>query len=182
MISVLFKNLKYQTLTFICLSLAVGLVVAFGPRLLGGRVGLLPLFRFNCEVISWREDSNGCILSILLLCGNSKIHVINIYAPTNLSGRKAFFFPADFWEIGGDFNCYEHKMDKLGGNISIADYLTDFRSSFGLVSSLGLILTFLLVRVLINFLSLKVSEVICFNLQFRRVVYPIMISLIYIFN
>ena len=28
--------------------------------------------------------------------------------------------------IGGDFNCYEHKMDKLGGNISIADYLTDF--------------------------------------------------------
>ena len=44
MIFVLFKNLKYQTLTFICLSLAVGLVVAFGPRLLGGRVGLLPYF------------------------------------------------------------------------------------------------------------------------------------------
>ena len=96
-------------------------------------MGLLPLFRFNCEVISWRKDANGRILSILLLCGKSKIHVINIYAPTNLSGRKAFFFPADFLEIGGDFNCYEHKMDKLGGNISIADYLTDFRSSFGLI-------------------------------------------------
>ena len=44
-----------------------------------------------------------------------------------------FFFPADFLVIGGDFNCYEHEMDKLGGNISIADYLTDFRSSFGLI-------------------------------------------------
>ena len=44
-----------------------------------------------------------------------------------------FFFPADFLVTGGDFNCYEHKRDKLGGNISIADYLTDFRSSFGLM-------------------------------------------------
>lgn len=50
MIFVLFKNLKYQTLTFICLSLAVGLVVAFGPRLLGGRVGLLPLFLIDLIV------------------------------------------------------------------------------------------------------------------------------------
>ena len=66
----------------------------------------------------------------MLLCGNSKINVVNIYAPTNLSERKAFldslhefFFPADFLVIGGDFNCYEHEMDKLGGNISIADCL-----------------------------------------------------------
>ena len=36
-----------------------------------------------------------------------------------------------------------------------------------------------MVSVLINFLSLKVSEAICFHLHFRRVVYPIMISLIY---
>ena len=53
MIFVLFKNLKYQTLTFICLSLAVGLVVAFGPRLLGGRVGLLPLFLIDLIVRSF---------------------------------------------------------------------------------------------------------------------------------
>ena len=63
-----------------------------------------------------------------------------IFAPTNLSECKAFFdslheffFPADFLVIGGDFNCYEHEMDKLGGNIWIADYLTDFCSSFGLI-------------------------------------------------
>ena len=74
------------------------------------------------------------------MCGNSRINVVNIYAPTNISERKAFFdslheffFPADFLVIGVDFNCYEHEMDKLGGNISIADYLTDFRSSFGLI-------------------------------------------------
>ena len=73
------------------------------------------------------------------MCGNCKINVVNIYAPTNLSERKAFFdslheffLPADFL-VGGDFNCYEHEMDKLGDNISIADYLTDFRSSFGLI-------------------------------------------------
>ena len=53
MISVLFKNLKHQTLTFICLSLAVGLVVAFGPRLLGGRLGLLPLFLIDLIVRSF---------------------------------------------------------------------------------------------------------------------------------
>ena len=53
MIFVLFKNLKYQTLTFICLSLAVGLVVAFGPWLLGGRVGLLPLFLIDLIVKSF---------------------------------------------------------------------------------------------------------------------------------
>ena len=76
----------------------------------------------------------------MLLCGNSKINVVNIYASTNLSERKAFFdslheffFPADFLVISGDFNCYEHEMDKLGGNISIADYLMDFRSIFGLI-------------------------------------------------
>ena len=63
-----------------------------------------------------------------------------IFAPTNLSECKAFFdnlheffYPADFLVIDGDFNCYEHEMDKLGGNISIADYLTDFCSSFGLI-------------------------------------------------
>ena len=53
MIFVLFKNLEYQTLTFICLSLAVGLVVAFGPRLLEGRVGLLPLFLIDLIVRSF---------------------------------------------------------------------------------------------------------------------------------
>ena len=47
----------------------------------------------------------------LLLCGNTKINVVNIYAPKNLTECKAFFdslheffFLADFLVIGGDFN------------------------------------------------------------------------------
>jgi len=34
---------------------------------------------------------------------------------------------------GGDFNCYKSELDKFGGNISTASYLSDFRSSFKLV-------------------------------------------------
>ena len=102
----------------------VGLVVAFGLRLLGGRVGLLPLFLIDLIVRSFL-----CVriltVVFLLLYGNSKINVVNINAPTNLSGRKAFFdslhveffFPADFLVIGGDFSCYEHEMDKLWGEV-----------------------------------------------------------------
>ena len=41
-----------------------------------------------------------------------------------------FFLPADAIILGGDFNCYEHKFDKFGGNVSIANYLTDFSSTF----------------------------------------------------
>ena len=69
-------------------SLAVGVVtdpIAFGPRLyIGSPDGILPFLsdRFSCEVISWRKDSNGRISSILL-CGNTEINVVNIYAPKN---------------------------------------------------------------------------------------------------
>ena len=85
-------------------------------------MGLLPLFLIDLIVRSFLGVR---ILTVvfLLLYGNSKINVVNINAPTNLSERKAFFdslhveffFPADFLVIGGDFNCYEHEMDKFGG-------------------------------------------------------------------
>ena len=84
-------------------------------------------------------------------------------------------------------------MDKLGGNISIADYLTEFRSSFGLIDCWRKLdprsreLTwfnsdFSIGSRLDKFFVSKVSEIICFHLLFRRVVYPIMIFLIYIFS
>ena len=64
----------------------------FWSPAIGRQAGVITFIsdRFNCQVISWRKDSNGRILSILLLCGNSKINVVNIYATTNLSERKAF--------------------------------------------------------------------------------------------
>ena len=87
-IFVLFRNLSYiSDPDFISLSLAAGLVtdpIAFGPRLLRGRGGLAFFSdRIGCEVSSWRKDSNGRIPSILLVCGNTEINVVNIYAPTN---------------------------------------------------------------------------------------------------
>lgn len=42
------------------------------------------------------------------------------------------FFSTDFI-IAGDFNCYERNLDKFGGNISLAKYLSDFRSYFHFV-------------------------------------------------
>ena len=46
-----------------------------------------------------------------------------------------FFLPADFTILGGDFNCYERDLDKFGGNVSLAPYLTDFRSSLHFIDA-----------------------------------------------
>ena len=95
---------------------------------------------FQGKVSSWRKDSCGRVLSLGLEIAGVTINVINIYAPTNQTERKIFFenlheffIPSDELIIGGDFNCYEKELDKFGGNISLATYLTNFRSSFRLV-------------------------------------------------
>ena len=69
-----------------------------------------------------------------------RVNLVNIFSPTNLTECKAFFanlheyfIPADGLILGGDFNGYESELDKFGGNTSIANYLSDFRSSFKLV-------------------------------------------------
>lgn len=92
---------------------------------------------FAGDILSWRKDTDGRILSLLFSINNLKINLVNIYAPTNLTDRKTFFenlhdffLPADAIIVGGDFNCYERDLDKFGGNISLAQYLTDFRSAF----------------------------------------------------
>ena len=35
--------------------------------------------------------------------------------------------------LSGDFNCYDSELDKFGGNVSIAKYLSEFKSAFSLV-------------------------------------------------
>jgi len=82
----------------------------------------------------------GRILSLLALINGVRLNLSNVYAPTNLTDRKVFFenlhefsLPADVFAIGGDFNCYERASDKFGGNISLAHYLSDFRSALSLV-------------------------------------------------
>ena len=95
---------------------------------------------FSGKIASWRRDSDGRILSLLIDLDDFKFNLVNIYAPANLTERKTFFesiheffIPADDIILGGDFNCYDNELDKFGGNASIAKYLSDFRSTFGFV-------------------------------------------------
>ena len=80
---------------------------------------------------SWQKDSDGRILSLLVTVGSFQLNLLNIYASTNLTEWKVFFkelheFSADFTFSAGDFNSYERDIDKFGGNISLATYLSDF--------------------------------------------------------
>ena len=109
---------------------------AFGRQ---GGVAILVSDRFDGEILSWRKDSDGRVLSLLATSNGFKINFVNIYAPVNLTHRKIFFenlhdffLPADAIILGGDFNCYESELDKLGGNVFVAKYLADFRSCFRL--------------------------------------------------
>jgi len=95
---------------------------------------------FEANVISWLKDSCGHVLSLLLQIGNTRVNIINIYAPTDLNERKSFFeklhdffIPADNCIIGREFNCYDNELDKFGGNVSLAKYLSEFRSTFSFV-------------------------------------------------
>ena len=105
-----------------------------------GGVAILIKENFEANVISWLKDSRGRVLSLLLQIGSTRVNIINIYAPTDLTERKSFFeklhdffIPADNRIIGGDFNCYDNELDKFGGNVSLAKYLSDFRSTFSFV-------------------------------------------------
>ena len=103
-------------------------------------VAILVSQHFDSEILHWRKDSGGRILSLLVKVGCLKINLVNIYIPTNLTEWKTFyenlhqiFLPADYLILGGNFNCYERDLDKYGGNTTTAKYLSDFRSTFKLV-------------------------------------------------
>lgn len=92
---------------------------------------------FQGEIVSWRKDADGRIISLLVEIDDFKIKLLCIYAPTNLTDWKLFFetlheffLPEDATILGSDFNCYERELDKFGGNVSLANYLTDFRLAF----------------------------------------------------
>ena len=105
-----------------------------------GGVAILVSKNSNLEVLSWRRDSNGRVLSLLIKSENKLINLVNIYAPVVLSDRKEFFdslhdffFSSSNLVIGGDFNCYDSPLDKLGGNINLQKELSDFKSDFHLI-------------------------------------------------
>ena len=105
-----------------------------------GGVGVLINENFDGKVLSWKRDSGGRVISLLLDCQNQHFNCINIYAPTVLTDRKSFFeslheffIPAQGIILGGDFNCYESALDKFGGNVCLHNELSDLKSNFRFV-------------------------------------------------
>ena len=92
--------------------------------------------------MSWKKDSNGRIISILVRIDGADLNFVNIYAPINHTDRKLFyqslheyFVPASALVIGGDFNCFENALDKFGGNISVGGECKSLKSDFVLVDA-----------------------------------------------
>jgi len=76
---------------------------------------------FDYEVVLWKRDTSGRVVSIAFKVNSYCINILNTYAPTNLTERKVFFenlhkylLPSDVIVIAGDFNCYMNtKLIKL---------------------------------------------------------------------
>ena len=97
---------------------------------------------FDYEVVQWKRDTSGRVVSVVIKINDYSINIVNIYAPTDLTERKVFFdnlheyfLPSDAIVVAGDFNCYEYQSDKTGGNFSCAKYLAHFRSTFNLIDA-----------------------------------------------
>ena len=87
----------------------------------GRQGGVLTLISLTCSdgMVSWKKDSHGCIVSLLVRSNDVDVNLVNIYAPTNLVERNIFFdSPHDFFIpssaiIIRDFNCYDNALDKF---------------------------------------------------------------------
>ena len=95
--------------------------------------------RCSDEMVSWKKDSHGRIVSFLVRSNAVDVNLVNIYAPTDLAELKIFFdslhdffIPSSAIIIGGDFNCYDNALDKFGGNVSIHQY-ESLKNDFALV-------------------------------------------------
>ena len=111
----------------------------FWSPAIGKQGGIMVLISPNFEgkVLSWRRDSSGRILSLLISLKDTNFNLLNIYAPTEISKRTSFFqslhryfYPHSVIIIGGDFNCYDNPLDKFGGNLNLFRDFTAFKSSF----------------------------------------------------
>ena len=59
-----------------------------------GRQGCVVTFissKCSDEIVSWKRDSHGCIVSILIRNNDVDVNLVNIYPPTNVAERKIFF-------------------------------------------------------------------------------------------
>ena len=105
---------------------------AIGRR---GGVAVLINDKFDGKVLNWRKDPCGRIISLLVDLFDLRINLISIYTQVNPTERKSFFdnlheyfIPSHSIIVGGDFNCYDSDLDKFGGNVSLATYLSELKS------------------------------------------------------
>ena len=96
--------------------------------------------RFSGHVSRFLFDSDGRVLSALVLLGSTSLNIVNVYAPNTVSERKAFFerlhdyfIPKGSRIIAGDFNCIDNKLDRLHSANSVlpdkkcfSAFLSDF--------------------------------------------------------
>ena len=117
---------------------------SFWSPALGRQGGVVVLFsgRFAGEISSWKRDSEGRIISVLVSFGTFSCNLVNVYARTNRLDRSTFFrsvhqffFPSSRLIFGGDFNCYDNVLDKFGGNVSLSSDLSSFKSCFNLIDA-----------------------------------------------
>ena len=115
---------------------------SFWSPSIGRRAGVAVLFSpsFDGEIISWKRDSDGRLISLCVKYGSVNFNLVNVYAPTALSERNEFiqsiheyFLPRSKLILAGDFNCYDDRRDKFGGNVSICKELSHFKSAFNLI-------------------------------------------------
>ena len=117
---------------------------SFWSPALGRQGGVVVLFssRFSGDICSWKKDSDGRVISVLVSFGNMSYNLVNVYAPTNRLERSAFFlsvhqffFPHSRVILGGDLNCYDNVLDKFGGNVALSSDLSSFKSCFNFVDA-----------------------------------------------
>ena len=91
-------------------------------------VGLVVSPTYQSSVSRFVFDSNGRILSALVILGLHRFNVVNIYAPNTVSKPKTFFqdlhnfFLSPIRIIAGDFNSVDNLLDCLSSsNASMPD-------------------------------------------------------------
>ena len=104
-------------------------------------VAILLKPHLNFQLLDFKQDLEGHVMSILISCSKLKLNIISINAPNMLRSRKIFysnlheyFFTG--WEliIGSDFNCIDSKLDKYGSNSDMSftrkDEVTKLKHDF----------------------------------------------------
>ena len=97
---------------------------------------------FDGQVVSWKRDSDGRVISVLVTHNNVNLNIVCVYAPTQPAQRNSFLqslykflFAGASLIICSDFNCYDCVRDKFGGNPILSSQFSNLKSHFGLIDA-----------------------------------------------